>query len=96
MLGDLAPQPSLVRDLMRTPADFSPFVKEAVWSWSDPRPFFDESASAISSLLVALSRSAWRRLAPGKLKTVCCKLLQTPASDSRCVRQASDSRYAPL
>ena len=76
--GRPGPKPSLVRDLMRTPADFSPFVKEAVWSWSDPRPFFDESARAVSSLLVSLSRSAWRRLAPGKLKKYATSYFRLP------------------
>jgi protein-tyrosine-phosphatase/predicted ATP-grasp superfamily ATP-dependent carboligase len=67
--GQPGPKPSLLRDLIRSPFDFSPRVKEAVWSWSDPRPFFEESARAVWSLAAALSRSALRRVAPGNLKT---------------------------
>ena len=66
--GQPGPRPSLLRDLMRTPADFSPLTREAVWSWSDPRPFFEESARAVWSLLAAPFTSALRRLVPGKLK----------------------------
>ncbi|OLE14171.1 MAG: hypothetical protein AUG89_03130 [Acidobacteria bacterium 13_1_20CM_4_56_7] len=66
--GQPGPRPSLLRDLMRTPADFSPLIREAVWSWSDPRPFFEESARAVWSLLAAPSTSALRRVVPSKLK----------------------------
>lgn len=76
--GRPGPKPSLLRDLLRTPADFSPFVREAVWSWSDPRPFFAESARVVSSLLLSLSRSVWRRLAPGKLKKYAASYFRLP------------------
>jgi protein-tyrosine-phosphatase len=71
-------KPSLMRDLMRTPADFSPSIKEAVWSWSDPRPFFEESAKAVCSLLASLCRSALRRLLPGKLKRYAASYFRLP------------------
>ena len=71
-------KPSLVRDLLQTPADFSPLIKEAVWSWSDPRPFFEESARAVWSLLASLCRSALRRLLPGKLKRYAASYFRLP------------------
>lgn len=76
--GHPGAKPSLMRDLLLTPGDFSPFVKEAVWSLSDPQPFLDESARIVCSLLVTLSRSAFRKLVPGKLKMYSTSYFRLP------------------
>lgn len=76
--GQPGAKPSLVRDLVRTPADFSPFVKEAVWSWSDPLPFFKESTRMIWSMLTTLCGSVFRKLAPGKLKRYATSYFRLP------------------
>ncbi|MGA9508854.1 MAG: ATP-grasp domain-containing protein [Candidatus Sulfotelmatobacter sp.] len=60
-------RPSLSRELLQAPADFSPFIKEALWSWSDPFPFFAEIGHLLGSLLATLCKSAFRRIAPRRL-----------------------------
>jgi protein-tyrosine-phosphatase/predicted ATP-grasp superfamily ATP-dependent carboligase len=66
--GQIGPRPSIARELLRAPLDFSPFVKEALWSWSDPLPFFAEAARMVWSFVAAVSKSVLRRLAPRNLK----------------------------
>jgi protein-tyrosine-phosphatase/predicted ATP-grasp superfamily ATP-dependent carboligase len=65
--GSLGPRPSISRELLHAIPDFSPFIKEAVWSWSDPFPFFAEVGSMLSSVLGSVFKSAFRRIAPRKL-----------------------------
>jgi len=61
-------KPSLARELLLAPADFSPFVKEALWSWPDPWPFFAEMGRMLWSFLAVLAKSAFWRVAPRRLK----------------------------
>jgi protein-tyrosine-phosphatase/predicted ATP-grasp superfamily ATP-dependent carboligase len=66
--GQTGPRPSIARELLAAPLDFSPFVKEALWSWSDPLPFCAEAARMVWSFVAAVSKSVLRRLAPRNLK----------------------------
>ena len=66
--GRLGPKPSIARELLAI-ADFSPLIKEAVWSWSDPFPFFAEMATMLWLFGSALFKSALRRTAPRKLQS---------------------------
>jgi protein-tyrosine-phosphatase/predicted ATP-grasp superfamily ATP-dependent carboligase len=67
--GRLGPKPSIVRELLLAIADCSPLIKEAVWSWSDPFPFFAEMTGMLWSFGSALFKSAFRRVAPRKLQS---------------------------
>jgi len=64
----LGPKPSIARELLLAPADFSPFLKEALWCWPDPLPFFAEMCRMLWSFLAVLSRSAFWKVAPHQLK----------------------------
>jgi protein-tyrosine-phosphatase/predicted ATP-grasp superfamily ATP-dependent carboligase len=66
-VGGLGQKASIARELLQTPADFSPFVKEALWSWSDPFPFIAEITRSIWSLLAVVFKSGFRRVAPRRL-----------------------------
>lgn len=65
--GSLGPRPSISRELLGAIPDFSPLIKEALWSWSDPFPFFAEVGSMLRSVLGSVFKSAFRRIAPRKL-----------------------------
>jgi protein-tyrosine-phosphatase/predicted ATP-grasp superfamily ATP-dependent carboligase len=65
----MGPKPSLVRELLLATADFSPLIKEAAWSWSDPFPFFAETGSMLWSSTSALTKAAFRKVAPRKLQS---------------------------
>ena len=60
-------KPSLSQEFLQAPADFSPLIKEALWSWSDPFPFFAEIGHLLGSLSASLCKSAFRRVAPRRL-----------------------------
>jgi len=66
-VGGLGQRPSILQELLQAPADFSPFVKEALWSWSDPFPFFAEISRSIWSLLSVVFKSGFRRVVPRRL-----------------------------
>jgi predicted ATP-grasp superfamily ATP-dependent carboligase len=66
--GSVGRRPSIARELLQSATDFSPFVKEALWSWSDPLPFFVEFGRMLGSFWTTVCKSAFRRLAPRKLK----------------------------
>jgi predicted ATP-grasp superfamily ATP-dependent carboligase/protein-tyrosine-phosphatase len=53
-----------LQELLSTVGDLSPFTKEALWSWSDPLPFFAELAHTVSRLVAAVFRALSRRLFP--------------------------------
>jgi len=59
---------STLRELLPTPAEFSPFTKEALWSWSDPLPFLTETGRAVRALLYGVLKSFSRRFLPRPLK----------------------------
>jgi protein-tyrosine-phosphatase/predicted ATP-grasp superfamily ATP-dependent carboligase len=62
--GTVGPKRSMSRELLQTVAEFSPFVKEALWSWSDPFPFFAEAGRMLWSFWAAIFKAVWRRVAP--------------------------------
>jgi protein-tyrosine-phosphatase/predicted ATP-grasp superfamily ATP-dependent carboligase len=62
-------KPSRLREFLPVPAEFSPFIREALWSWSDPLPFFAEWGRAIKILLSNVWKSLSRRLLPRRLKS---------------------------
>lgn len=67
--GAVGRKPSRVKELLRAPADFSPLIKEALWSWSDPAPFFAELGLVLKVLLSGALKAAFRRLLPRRLKS---------------------------
>lgn len=67
--GTLAPKPSTVTELLRASADVSPFIREALWSWSDPFPFFAETGTALTALLAGVLKAVSRRLMPERVKS---------------------------
>jgi protein-tyrosine-phosphatase/predicted ATP-grasp superfamily ATP-dependent carboligase len=56
---------SRIRELAQTPIDFFPTIHEALWSWSDPEPFFFELAASIYEHLTAAVNWLLRKLIPG-------------------------------
>lgn len=66
--GSLGRRPSIARELLQSATEFSPFANEALWSWSDPLPFFVEFGRMLGSFCTTVCKSAFRRLAPRKLK----------------------------
>ncbi len=65
----LQSKPKLIGELISSAGDFSPFVKEALWSWRDPLPFFAESCKMLWNYQSALLKSGFRRLAPRKFRS---------------------------
>ncbi len=67
--GAVGSRPSRWQELLRAPADFSPFTREALWSWSDPFPFIAEMDAAVRVLLTGLVKAMSRRLLPRRVKS---------------------------
>lgn len=65
--GSLGRRPSIAGELLAGVSDLSPMVKEALWSWSDPVPFFAEAGRMLGALASTVFKSIFRRLAPRKL-----------------------------
>lgn len=66
--GAVGSRPSRLWELVKTPAEFSPSAKEAVWSWSDPWPFFAEMVAAFGILLTGVLKAMSRRFLPRRVK----------------------------
>lgn len=62
------PTPLKTRELLTTWVDFSPQVREALWSWNDPLPFFTEVGRAVGAMSSGVLKSASRRLLPKRFK----------------------------
>ncbi|HKS73592.1 MAG TPA: ATP-grasp domain-containing protein, partial [Terriglobales bacterium] len=58
---------SPARSLIEMPADFSPGVCDALWSWSDPKPAAAELVSTLRRWLTADAKWLVRKLIPGRL-----------------------------
>ena len=78
----VGPRPSRLRELVRVPADFSPFTREALWSWSDPFPFFAETGEAFSTLLTGFLNAVSRRFLPRRVKS-CAGIYSRIAPEAR-------------
>jgi protein-tyrosine-phosphatase len=65
----VGPRPSRIRELLMTPRDFSPFTREALWSWSDPMPFFAEMGGVLRASWAVFFEAAWRRCLPRSVKS---------------------------
>jgi protein-tyrosine-phosphatase/predicted ATP-grasp superfamily ATP-dependent carboligase len=65
--GGIGPRPSKSRELLSAAADFSPFTREALWSWSDPLPFFAEMGATLGSFIATVFKFLWRRLLPRRM-----------------------------
>lgn len=72
---------SKLHELLAAPADFSPFMKEALWSWSDPSPWFAEMNWAIRGFIHTAFGALFRKIVPRRVKSysdICSRL--TPES----------------
>ena len=75
--GGVAPKPSKLRELLAAPADFSPFMKEALWSWSDLSPWFAEMSGALGGFIRTAFGALFRKVVPGRVKSyadICSRL----------------------
>jgi len=63
--GKIVCNTSRVRELVQIPMDFLPTIREALWSWSDPEPFFSELAASMYEHLTAAVNRLLRKLVPG-------------------------------
>jgi protein-tyrosine-phosphatase/predicted ATP-grasp superfamily ATP-dependent carboligase len=66
--GGLGPQTSRWKALAEIPGDFSPWIRDAVWSWSDPIPAVAETIDAAINLVKGDLRAAFRRLVPRRTR----------------------------
>jgi protein-tyrosine-phosphatase/predicted ATP-grasp superfamily ATP-dependent carboligase len=57
-----------LRELLPSAAEFSPFTREALWSWRDPLPFVVEMTRALKNLVLGVLKSVSRRFLPRPLK----------------------------
>ena len=63
--GKIVCNTSRIRELVQAPMDFLPTIREALWSWSDPEPFFSELAASTYGHLIATVNWLLRKLTPG-------------------------------
>jgi protein-tyrosine-phosphatase/predicted ATP-grasp superfamily ATP-dependent carboligase len=65
----IGPPPSRVSELLQVPADLSPAICEALWSWTDPVPFFADLAKSLRAF--ATADLAWwaRKCMPAHWRT---------------------------
>ena len=63
--GKIVRHTSRIRELVQIPIDFLPPIREALWSWSDPEPFFSELAASIFEHLTAAVNWLLRKLTRG-------------------------------
>lgn len=65
--ADIGTKPSRWRELAEVPRNFSPGVRDALWSWSDPRPALTELGSTLFRWLKADAKWLVRKLIPKRL-----------------------------
>jgi protein-tyrosine-phosphatase/predicted ATP-grasp superfamily ATP-dependent carboligase len=61
--------PARFRQLLPSPAEFSPLTREAVWSWSDPWPFCAEMVWSARIVLKSVRQALTRRFVPKRLRS---------------------------
>ena len=59
--------PSKFRELLRFPLDFSPSIRDALWSFRDPRPAITELAQTIMEWSIADLKAIARNIFPGQV-----------------------------
>src|SRR5436309_218043 len=64
--GKIVCNTSRIRELVQIPIDFLPTIREALWSWSDPEPFFSELAASMYEHLTAAVSWLLRKLTRGR------------------------------
>ncbi len=64
---DGMPRPSPWRELLTGARAFRPGIRDMLWSWTDPRPAFDETRRISAGILRALIKTAARRAIPSRL-----------------------------
>ncbi len=64
----IGPAPSRWKEIVQFPADLSPAIREALWSWKDPVPFFAELAKTLRDIVAADLRWLFRRAVPVRWK----------------------------
>lgn len=62
----VGPSPSRLRTLAQVPLDFSPAIRDSLWSWSDPKPAIVELADTLLRWIKADAKSLVKKLVPGK------------------------------
>jgi protein-tyrosine-phosphatase/predicted ATP-grasp superfamily ATP-dependent carboligase len=65
----VGPAVSKLSELLSSCKDFSPQLREALWSWNDPRPFFDEMSRAAGAMSATALKSASRKVVPKQLRS---------------------------
>jgi protein-tyrosine-phosphatase/predicted ATP-grasp superfamily ATP-dependent carboligase len=63
--GKIISKTSRIRELVHIPIDFLPTIREALWSWSDPEPFFSELAASMYEHVSAAVNWLLRKLTRG-------------------------------
>ncbi|MFZ3187227.1 MAG: ATP-grasp domain-containing protein, partial [Candidatus Sulfotelmatobacter sp.] len=64
----IGPAPSCAKELFQIPVDLSPAIREALWSWADPFPFFTELAKSLKRLFAADLGWLFRKATPARWK----------------------------
>jgi protein-tyrosine-phosphatase/predicted ATP-grasp superfamily ATP-dependent carboligase len=65
----IGPAPSRLMELLRLPADLSPAIREALWSWRDPLPCLAELANSVKGIAAADLRWLFRKVMPARWMT---------------------------
>lgn len=63
----VGPRPSKFRELWRAPLDFSPSIRDALWSFRDPIPAITELAQTIVEWSIADLKALVKKILPGRL-----------------------------
>lgn len=64
----IGPAPSRGKEILRFPADLSPAIREALWSWGDPLPFFAELAKTVQNIVAADLKWLVSKIVPARWK----------------------------
>jgi protein-tyrosine-phosphatase/predicted ATP-grasp superfamily ATP-dependent carboligase len=60
-------RPSPWRELLTGARAFRPGIRDMLWSWTDPRPGFDETRRVLAGILRGMIKTAARRAIPSRL-----------------------------
>ena len=65
----IGPAPSRMSEILQIATDLTPTIREALWSWRDPLPFFAEVAKSVRQLAAADLGWLFRKAIPARWKT---------------------------